>query len=268
MSDETAPVNTTGSPVNTTGSPVQVTGSPVDATGSPRSGQQQKASIRELFTRIASHYDVVNRVLAVGQDQRWRRVALAYADLSRGGRLLDVATGTGDLALLARELEDVTVIGTDLTYVMLARAQRKAAMRATDASLPWVVSDGLALAFPDEAFDAVTSAFMMRNVPDVAQAFREQLRVVKPGGKVVCLEITWPQTFPMRWLFGLYFFGLPPLLGRLMVGEHEPYRYLPRSVQRFLQPAALAEVMVQAGLRDVVWRTMMLGTVAVHVGTR
>jgi demethylmenaquinone methyltransferase/2-methoxy-6-polyprenyl-1,4-benzoquinol methylase len=151
---------------------------------------------------------------------------------------------------------------------MLAEAQRKATASAVDLDLPWVTSDGLALAFADEAFDAVTSAFMMRNVPDVAQAFREQVRVVRRGGKVVCLEITWPQRFPMRWLFGLYFFGLPPLLGRLLVGEHEPYRYLPRSVQRFLRPAALAEVMAAAGLREITWRTMMLGTVALHVGIK
>lgn len=246
MPNETSPVGTTG-PVETTG---------------PGAGQRQKTSVRDLFTRIARHYDAVNRLLALGQDQRWRKAALAAAALPSGGRLLDVATGTGDLALLAHRLEDVKVFGSDLTEAMLIEARKK------DATVPWVVSDGLALAFPDGAFDAVTSAFMMRNVPDVAQAFREQVRVVKSGGRVVCLEITWPQRFPMHWLFGLYFYGLPPLLGRLVVGEREPYRYLPRSVRRFLQPEALADVMVQAGLRDVSWRKMMLGTVALHVGTK
>lgn len=232
------------------------------------SGVHQKETIRNLFTRIAGHYDFVNRMLALGQDQRWRRLALAEAQLPQQGRLLDVASGTGDLALMARRSHDVTVVGTDLTLAMLTFAQRKAAKSAVTRDLPWVVSDGLAMALADESFDAVTSAFMMRNVPDVGQAFREQVRVVKPGGKVVCLEITWPQRLPMRWLFGLYFYGLPPLLGRLVVGEQEPYRYLPRSVQRFLRPAELAEVMIQAGLHDVTWRTMMLGTVAIHVGTK
>lgn len=225
-------------------------------------GQDPKHGIRQLFTGIAHHYDLVNRLLALGQDQRWRRAAVAAADLSPGDRVLDVATGTGDLALLTRALEEITVVGTDLTFAMLRQAQLK------DAGLRWIASDGLMLAFRDETFDAVTSAFMMRNVSDVERAFREQVRVVRPGGKVVCLEITWPQRTPMRWLFALYFFGLPPLLGYIVTGKRAPYRYLPRSVRGFLQPAALAEVMARAGLCDVSWRMMMLGTVVVHVGTK
>jgi demethylmenaquinone methyltransferase / 2-methoxy-6-polyprenyl-1,4-benzoquinol methylase len=224
--------------------------------------QDPKRGIRQLFTGIAYHYDLVNRLLALGQDQRWRRAAVAAADLLPGDRVLDVATGTGDLALLTQALEGVTTVGTDLTFAMLRQAQLKGA------GLQWIASDGLMLAFRDETFDAVTSAFMMRNVADVERAFHEQVRVVKPGGKVVCLEITWPQRYPMRWLFALYFFGLPPLLGYLVTGKRAPYRYLPRSVRSFLPPAALADVMARAGLCDVSWRMMMLGTVAIHVGTK
>lgn len=224
--------------------------------------RRQKTSIHALFTRIARHYDLVNRLLALGQDQRWRRAALSCVDVPPGGKLLDVATGTGDLAVMARDLIHASVVGVDLTRAMLIEAQRKAA------DIPWLVSDGLALPFPDATFDAVTSAFMLRNVPDVFQALREQARVVKPGGRVVCLEITWPQRFPMRWLFGIYFYRVPPIVGRLVVGDQAPYRYLPRSVKRFLTPAALADVMAQVGLQDVVWRTMMLNTVAIHVGKK
>lgn len=225
--------------------------------------QNQKRNIRVLFTRIARHYDLVNRVIALGQDQRWRRAALACTDLPPEGKLLDVAAGTGDLAMLARRLPEAPwVVASDLTPAMLRLAQAKAS------PLPLAVSDGLALSFPDNTFDAVTSGFMMRNVPSVLEAFGEQVRVVKPGGKVVCLEITWPRYFPMSRLFKIYFYGLPPLVGRLVAGEDEPYRYLPRSVKQFLAPPALAEVMVRAGLHDVSWRTMMLGTVAIHVGTK
>lgn len=228
-----------------------------------KAAQQQKRNIRNLFTRIAHHYDLVNRVLALGQDQRWRRAALARIDLPPGGKLLDVATGTGDLAMLAQQMPGAPwVVGADLTPAMLRFAHSKAAM------LPLAVSDGLALSFPNDTFDAVTSAFMMRNVPSVLEALSEQVRVVKPGGKVVCLEITWPKRFPMRWLFGIYFFGLPPVVGKLMAGEKEPYQYLPRSVKQFLEPSDLAEVMSQAGLHHISWRTMMLGTVAIHVGTK
>jgi demethylmenaquinone methyltransferase/2-methoxy-6-polyprenyl-1,4-benzoquinol methylase len=225
--------------------------------------EHQKRDIRGLFTRIAHHYDLVNRVLALGQDQRWRRAALDCTELPLGGKLLDVATGTGDLAILAQQLSGSPwVAASDLTPAMLRLAQTKAS------SLPLAVSDGLALPFPDNAFDAVTSAFMMRNVPSALDALGEQTRIVKHGGKVVCLEITWPRRLPMSWLFSIYFFGLAPLVEELVTGDGEPYRYLPRSVRQFLEPSVLAEVMVQAGRHDVVWRTMMLGTVAIHVGTK
>jgi demethylmenaquinone methyltransferase/2-methoxy-6-polyprenyl-1,4-benzoquinol methylase len=169
------------------------------------------------------------------------------------------------MALLAqRRTPELEVVGTDLTPAMLYRAQAK----ADRPSLPWVVSDGLALAFADHAFDAVTSAFMMRNVPDVVQALREQARVVRSGGRVVCLEMTWPRWFPMNWLFRLYFFVVPPVLGRLMTGERMPYHYLPKSVEGFLEPASLAQRMEQAGLHDVTWRSMMFGTVILHIGVK
>jgi len=227
--------------------------------------QDQKRSIRALFSSIAAHYDRVNRLISLGQDQRWRRAALAMAQIPAGGALLDVASGTGDMALLAkRQRVQSRIVGTDLTLAMLVEAQRK----SKGLDLPWVVSDGLALSFADDTFDAVTSAFMMRNVPDVGQAFAEQARVVRPNGRVVCLEMTWPQRFPMRWLFGLYFYGLPPLLGGLAAGEWEPYRYLPRSVKRFVEPVALAEEMARAGLQQVTWKTLMAGTVAIHVGVK
>lgn len=235
---------------------------PFDATNTRAA---QKRGIRDLFTRIAAHYDRVNRLLSLGQDARWRRRALAAAGVPPDGSILDVATGTGDIALLARrQFPGSRVVGTDLTPAMLTQAQRKAGEQI----LPWVVSDGLALAFADHTFDAVTSGFMMRNVPDIEQAFAEQARVVRSGGRVVCLEMTWPRRFPMRWLFGLYFFGLSPLVGGAMAGAWAPYRYLPRSVKGFVEPGVLAHTMAQVGLQSVTWKMMMAGTVAIHVGTK
>ena len=169
--------------------------------------EHQKRDIRGLFTRIARHYDLVNRVLAMGQDQRWRRAALDYTGLPPGGKLLDVATGTGDLAILAQQLPGSPWgAAADLTPAMLRLAQVKTS------SLPLAVSDGFAPSFPDHTFDAVTSAFMMRNVPSVLDALCEQRRVAKSGGRVVCLEITWPRRLPMSWLFKVYFFGLVPVV--------------------------------------------------------
>lgn len=222
-------------------------------------------AILSMFRSIAPAYDAVNRLLSFGQDQRWRQRALELAQLPLGGRLLDVATGTGDLALLAQRHDPtLRIVGVDLTPAMLAQAQRKDATR----TVAWMVADGLRMPYPDDAFDAVISVFMLRNVPDVAQALREQLRVVKPGGRVVCLEMTWPQTFPIKWLFKLYFFTLPPLIGGLMSGNRQAYRYLPRSVQQFLAPQALADTMQQSGLHAVAWQTLMLGAVVAAVGEK
>ncbi len=228
----------------------------------------QRRMIRTLFTRIAPSYDRINRLLSLGQDQNWRRHALARAQVPSGGKVLDIATGTGDVALLAAErLPAAQIVGADLTLAMLDVAREKAHKQAAR-QVRWVNSDGLALAFPDDTFDAVISVFMLRNVPDVSRAFVEQTRVARPGGRVVCLEMTWPQRFPMTWFFQLYFFGVAPLLGQLIAQNRAAYTYLPQSVRQFPAPAATAQVMEAAGLRDVSWELKMLGTVAIFVGVK
>jgi len=228
----------------------------------------QKQTIRTLFTRIAPSYDRINRILSLGQDQNWRKHALARAQVPPGGKLLDIATGTGDVALLAADrLNGVQIVGADLTLAMLDVARRKAQAK-TSQRIGWVNSDGLALAFPNDTFDAVISVFMLRNVPDVAQAFAEQVRVARPGGRVVCLEMTWPQRFPITWFFWLYFFGVAPLLGQLIAKNRAAYTYLPQSVRKFPAPAATAKIMEAAGLREVSWKMKMLGTVAIFVGVK
>jgi demethylmenaquinone methyltransferase/2-methoxy-6-polyprenyl-1,4-benzoquinol methylase len=226
---------------------------------------QQQVAIRQLFTSIARRYDLVNRLLSLGQDQRWRRQALAAAELPPGGSLLDVATGTGDVAWRAVRQEPARhVVGLDLTPAMLRYARTKGAPGAVS----WTLGDGLALPFPESTFDAVISVFMLRNVPDVPGALAEQRRVVRPGGRVVCLEMTWPRRFPISWLFDLYFFGWAPLVGWLLTGDARAYRYLPRSVKRFMRPEALAEALERAGLRIRERQSLMLGTVTLLSGVR
>jgi demethylmenaquinone methyltransferase / 2-methoxy-6-polyprenyl-1,4-benzoquinol methylase len=228
----------------------------------------QKRTIRALFTRIAPSYDKINRLLSLGQDQNWRKDALIRAQVPLGGKVLDIATGTGDVALLAAErLAGAHIVGADLTLAMLEVAREKARKQGAR-RISWVNGDGLALAFPDNTFDAVISVFMLRNVPDVAQAFTEQARVVRPGGRVVCMEMTWPRRFPLTWLFGLYFFGVAPLLGQLIARERAAYTYLPQSVKRFPAPATTAMLLEAAGLREVTWELKMLGTVAIFVGRK
>ncbi len=227
--------------------------------------QTQQRSIRALFTRIAPHYDVVNRLISMGQDQRLRTRALRLAQLPPDGLLLDVGTGTGDVALNAQaRCPDCRVVGLDPTAAMLARAQQKSQSRPPH----WMCGDGLALPYPDDAFDAVISAFLMRNVPDVAPALAEQTRVVRPGGRVVCLEMSWPRRFPMSQLFYVYFFGWVPLMGQIFTGDREAYTYLPESVKAFARPQTLAQHMRNAGLIEVSWERHVLGTTAIFVGQK
>ncbi len=227
--------------------------------------EQQKASIRQLFTRIAASYDRLNRLMSLGQDQRWRAEAITALALPPQARILDVATGTGDVALMLRRRHpDSEVIGLDLTPAMVARAQRK----DPGGTVAWCVGDGLALPFADRSFDGVISAFMLRNVPDVRAALAEQVRVVKPGGRVVCLEMTWPRRFPMAQLFKLYFFYWTPFMGKLISGDGVAYRYLPRSVAGFIPPEQVCALLSGLGLEEVQYRLCMGGTVVLYSGRK
>lgn len=221
--------------------------------------------VNRMFARIASTYDLMNRLMTGGQDMRWRRLLLELCRLPVRGRLLDVGTGTGDLAALARRrYPGVTAVGVDFTYEMMDAGR----MQAARARLPFAQGDTLALPFPDAHFDAVVSAFLVRNVVDRVAALREQTRVTKPGGRVVCLETTPPSNSVLGPLFQFYFFRVVPVLGGLVSSDPEAYRYLPQSTVDFPEPGALARMMEQAGLRNVIYRELMFGAVAIHVGTR
>ena len=218
-----------------------------------------------MFAEIAPRYDLMNRLMTLGRDQVWRRTVVRLCSLPRGGRLLDVATGTGDIAYEALRLDPtLAVVGLDLTREMMLAGRGK----HPGLAFPFAEGDALALPFADNTFDAATSGFMMRNVVDVRAAFAEQARVVKPGGRVVCLEITLPRTPVFSQLFRFYFFKLVPLIGGLISGRREAYTYLPQSALAFPRPAVLAQIMTAAGLRDVHYKLAMLGTVAVHLGTK
>ena len=226
---------------------------------------QKPVFVNRMFARIAPTYDLMNRLMTGGQDMRWRELVLDLCRLPPHGRLLDVGTGTGDLAALARRRDPtVDVVGADFTYEMMAVGRQQLARRR----LPFVQADTLALPFADAEFDAVVSAFLVRNVVERRRALAEQARVTKPGGRVVCLETTPPDNSVLGPLFQLYFFRVVPILGGLVAGDAEAYRYLPHSTVDFPEPAELARTMEQVGLRNVVYRELMFGAVAIHVGTR
>jgi demethylmenaquinone methyltransferase/2-methoxy-6-polyprenyl-1,4-benzoquinol methylase len=212
-------------------------------------------SVRTMFDRIAPVYDVMNRLMTAGLDRRWRRLA-AEAVVGPGDRVLDACCGTGDLALAA-ERAGGRVTGLDFSEAMLARAERKSS------SVRWVRGDLLALPFPGASFDAVTIGFGIRNVEDLEAGLGELLRVLRPGGRLACLEITRPRGV-LRPFFRLWFDRLVPLAGRLLPGG-EAYTYLPASVRRFPGPEDLAEAIQRVGFVSVEWRLFGGGIVSLHV---
>lgn len=227
--------------------------------------RQQAADIQAMFQRIAQRYDLMNRLMTFGRDRAWRRYVVRRAALPPAGRLLDVATGTGDILFEAlRQDGNLRATGVDFTPAMMQIGRR----RPGGARVQWCRADALALPFPDATFDAVTSGYLMRNVGDVPDAFREQMRVVRPGGRVVCLDTSPPPHNLLRPLILFYLRRVIPLLGRLVAGDSAAYTYLPESTQAFKTPDELAAVMRSVGLEDVSYRVFMFGAMAVHVGTR
>ncbi len=224
------------------------------------------SSMRRMFGDVSLHYDLLNTLMTFGRDQAWRRYAIRTAMLPEGGALLlDVGTGTGKIALEAKGRDSgLTVAALDLTPDMMKKG------RLSDASngVFWINGDALVLPFDDSRFDAVISSYLMRNVPDIRRAFQEQLRVVKPGGRVVCLDTSPPASLLLRPVIWVYFRFVIPLLGGLISGRWEAYRYLPRSTQAFKTPEELAEIMTDTGFTGIGYRRFMLGTMAVVWGTR
>ncbi len=220
--------------------------------------------VQVMFDRIASRYDVMNLLISAFQEPRWRRQLVTLARLRPGGSALDVASGTGKVAadLRNRVQPGGRVLGVDLSPGMTAVAQRRYADRT---GLEFLVGDALALPTDDGAFDAATIAFGMRNLPDYRRGFAEMARSVRPGGRVLCLEIARPRRRLarfMRWWFD----RIVPVIGRL-AGQGAAYSYLVRSVQAYPAPERIAEIMREAGLVDVTWRGMTGGIVTLHEGT-
>jgi demethylmenaquinone methyltransferase/2-methoxy-6-polyprenyl-1,4-benzoquinol methylase len=235
----------------------------------PGGAPDKHAAVQAMFGRIAGRYDLMNTLMTGGTDRLWRDVTARAAGLPPGGLALDVGTGTGDMALdLVRVTPNGRVIGLDYTAAMLARAPRKAAARGLAGRAAWVRGDGQRLPFPDDTFAAVTSAFVLRNFASLDQAYAEMARVVKPGGRVVALEIS-PASGPTwRALFELYFHRLVPLVGRLVSGDPVAYRYLPASVAAFLTPDEVVAVMRSAGLAPLAPEPLLFGSLVVHRGVK
>jgi demethylmenaquinone methyltransferase / 2-methoxy-6-polyprenyl-1,4-benzoquinol methylase len=231
---------------------------------------REPGRISAMFAGIAARYDLMNRLMTLGMDGGWRRLAALEALVGDGGRALDACCGTGDLTLELAELWPcATVIGLDFTGAMLEVARRKAAAprhAGASARVSFVRGDVLALPFSDGEFSAVTVGWGVRNVPDVLRAFAEMARVTRPGGRVVCLESTVAPPGLERVLQDVWMGGVVPRLGRVVSGDPSAYAYLPASVEAFPRVDELAAVMSEAGLTRIRYRRLGFGAVALHVG--
>lgn len=226
--------------------------------------------VRGMFGRIAGVYDLTNRVMTGGLDGRWRAFAARKVALGAGQRALDLGTGTGDLAIaVARHSPpDARVVAVDFTPEMLARAGEKLRRQGLEQRIELRQGDGEHLEFPDASFDACCSAFVVRNLADLRGGLAEMYRVVRPGGRVVCLEMSHPYNPLFAAAFHLYFDRLVPVLGTLIGRAFDAYRYLPRSVASFPDAPTLKAIMESVGWRDVHYNYRAGGAVAIHYGTR
>jgi len=220
-----------------------------------------------MFDRIAPRYDLLNRLLSLGTDLSWRRRALDLARLGERGCALDVGTGTGDfaLALLARSPRSATVTGVDISPGMLEIAERRAAKAAAAARYERLIASVESLPFADGTFDVAMAGFVIRNVADIPRGLREMRRVLRPGGRAVILDLHTPRNPTVRRLYRSYSL-ISPRLAAALGSDPEAYRYLPRSIEAFYDPEALAALMRNAGFTQVRFERLTFGIAAIHVG--
>jgi demethylmenaquinone methyltransferase/2-methoxy-6-polyprenyl-1,4-benzoquinol methylase len=234
-----------------------------------RRGAIQRASdVRRMFDRIVPRYDLVNRIMTGGRDVVWRKMVarqVAAIDTVQG-RVLDVATGTGDLAFAIQDAGIEQVVALDFSAGMIRAAVRKAQHHPSGVS--FLVGDGMTLPFADNTFDACTISFGLRNMTDYKAGIREMTRILRPGGRFICLEMTPFQRPLLGPLFRMYFERVVPVVGGVLSGNLRAYRYLPRSVRAFPKAYDLAELMRSTGLDDVRYQLLGFGTVAIHSGSK
>ena len=232
--------------------------------------ERKAAYVETMFDTIAPRYDLMNRLMTFGLDRGWRRYVVAQAAPPASGCALDVATGTGDIALdlAAAMSKRGTVAAIDFSLGMMRPGPGKANRAGVGDIVHFLGADALALPFADDTFDCITTGFAMRNVTDIEGAFREMRRVAKPGGRIVCLEVAKPRFAPVRFGHQTYFNHVVPFIGQIITGQREAYTYLPESARNFPPPARLREIMEHAGLHAVRYHVLGLGAAAVHTGIK
>jgi len=225
-------------------------------------GQDRASYVQNMFTRIAGRYDLMNRLMTGGQDVRWRRQVIQLTQLRHNASLLDLGTGTGDLARQALEqFPQARVIAADFTLEMMRVGRKRG-------PLDFASADALRLPFTNSSFDAVVSGFLMRNVIDLQKALEEQYRILKKGGRIVILDTTRPKKNLFSLFIWLHMHVVIPLLGRLLTGSSDAYRYLPETTEGFVTAENLASRMAAAGFKRVNYERFMFGIIAIHWGEK
>ncbi len=225
--------------------------------------QQRTRTIEEMFSRLVPHYDRMNRLMTGGRDGRWRTLSVE-ASQPQDAIVLDLGAGTGDLSAEFRRQGAGHVFGLDVSASMLARAEQKFGSDGID----WLQGDALHLPFADESFDVVASAFVMRNLPDLAGSFEEMARVLEPGGRLVGLDITHPPDTPWGRMLRFGFEQGVTRVAGLLSGDRSAYRYLPNSLSGYPTADELSSMLESAGLVDVSYRRLSMGAVALHLGRK
>jgi demethylmenaquinone methyltransferase/2-methoxy-6-polyprenyl-1,4-benzoquinol methylase len=234
------------------------------AASTPDRGKASR--IRDMFATIVPHYDLVNTLMTLGLDRRWRRTTVAMAEPANAVAL-DIATGTGELAFELARAGASNVIGVDFCHSMVESAVKKRASSTSARRIEFATGDAMALPFRDATFDCIVNGFMLRNVADLNTTFRELCRVLKPGGRLVCLDLT-PPRGPLRRFFDLYIATFVPLLGVLVGRKYSAYRYLFQSLTTHPDADTLARMMRDAGFAEAEFRLTGFGTVAIHLARK
>ena len=231
--------------------------------------EDKPSYVRRMFAAIAGRYDLMNRLMTGGRDEGWRRTVVRELGLRTGAAVIDVATGTGDIAReVARTVPGSRVEAVDFCAEMMLAGRHKFVEGDLAERVTFVCGDALALPYPDDTFDGATTGFALRNVASIPAALSEMRRVLKPGGRMVCLEISRPSRPVISHVYWWYFFKVVPMLGGRISGQREAYSYLPKSAQAFLTARQLATEMEAAGFHQVRYRLLLLGAAAIHVGTK
>jgi demethylmenaquinone methyltransferase/2-methoxy-6-polyprenyl-1,4-benzoquinol methylase len=230
--------------------------------------ESKGAFVREMFARIAPRYDLANRMMTGGLDERWRRRAIKLLAPQSSAQILDLCCGTGDLVFgLLRSDSTLDITGIDFCRPMLDRAEARAP-RATRGNARFVEGDVMAMSFPDQSFDGATMGFSLRNVVDIDATLREILRVLRPGARFVNLDVSKAPNKHFKQIFDLYFYGVVPVLGGIVGGSRQAYRYLPNSLIHHPNAPELRDRFVRAGFVDAGYLPLVGGTIAIHYGRR